>query len=428
VLDIKLIRNEPAKVAAALSKRQHHADFTEILGLDDRRRALMVEAETLRARRKELARASGQARAAQADASLIDKEAGEANEQITRLEQQCEDVDQRLKNLLAELPNIPDERVPAGGKENNQVVRVWGEKPHGIANPVDHVTLCRRLGLIDYERGTKIGGSGFWLYTGMGAAMEWALLDYFCREHFRDGYEFLLPPHLLTYECGFAAGQFPKFEDAVFHLRTMGNDRARFLLPTAETAVLNVYRDEILEHDRLPIKCFAYSPCYRREGGAHRTEERGTIRGHQFNKVEMFQFVSPEQSEAAIEELVRRAERMMEGLGLHYRTTLLAAQDASSSMALTYDIEVWIPSINTYKEVSSVSWARDFQARRANIRFRRPGKKHTEYVHTLNGSGLATSRLFPAIVEQFQQQDGSVVVPAPLRPWIGRDIIHAPTR
>ena len=315
--------------------------------------------------------------------------------------------------------------MPAGGKENNQVVRVWGEQPAGIANPLDHVALCRRLGLIDYERGTKIGGSGFWLYSGLGAALEWALLDYFCREHFRDGYEFILPPHLLTHECGFAAGQFPKFEDAVFHLRAAGNDRARFLLPTAETAVLNVYRDEVLEHERLPIKCFAYSPCYRREGGAHRTEERGTIRGHQFNKVEMFQFVSPEQSEAALNELVGRAEQLLESLGLHYRTTLLAAEDASSSMALTYDVEVWIPSIGMYKEVSSVSWAGDFQARRANIRYRRPGRKHTEFVHTLNGSGLATSRLFPAIVEQFQQDDGSVVVPEPLRPWLGRDIIEA---
>jgi seryl-tRNA synthetase len=426
LLDIKLIRSETERMTAALRKRMDHVDFSEILSLDERRRALTLQAETHRAKRKELSRIIGQARARHEDSSETEKLATALNDEIAQLERQSGEAETRLNDLLAQLPNIPDDRVPAGGKENNQVVRVWGEKPAPLPNAADHVAICRRLGLIDYERGTKLGGSGFWLYTGLGAALEWALLDYFCREHFRDGYEFLLTPHLLTYECGFAAGQFPKFEDAVFHLRTTANDRERFLLPTAETAVLNVYRDEILESDRLPIKCFAYSPCYRREGGAHRTEERGTIRGHQFNKVEMFQFTAPEQSEDAVTELVGRAERIMEELGLHYRTTLLAAEDASSSMALTYDIEVWIPSINMYKEVSSVSWARDFQARRANIRYRRAGRKQTEYIHTLNGSGLATSRLFPAIVEQLQQADGSIVVPKPLRAWVGRDVIEPP--
>jgi seryl-tRNA synthetase len=424
LLDIKLIRNETDKVTAALLKRLPSVDFTEILGLDERRRALTVQAEAQRAKRKQLSRMVGQARAKHQDSSENERVVATVNDEIERLEREAGEAETRLNDLLAQLPNIPDERVPAGGKENNQVVRVWGEKRPPLEDGIDHVAIARQLGLIDYERGTKLAGSGFWLYTGLGAALEWSLLDYFCREHFRDGYEFFLTPHLLTYECGFAAGQFPKFADAVFHLRTTANDRERFLLPTAETAVLNVYRDEILDADRLPIKCFAYSPCYRREGGAHRTEERGTIRGHQFNKVEMFQFAAPEQSEAALNELVRRAEKLMEDLGLHYRTTLLAAEDASSAMALTYDIEVWIPSINMYKEVSSVSWARDFQARRANIRFRRPGKKQTEYIHTLNGSGLATSRLFPAILEQLRQDDGTVVVPEPVRHWMGRDVIE----
>src|SRR5262249_4785697 len=382
------------------------------------------QVEAQRAKRKQLSRMVGEARAKQQDSSEHERVVAGVNDEIERLEREAGEAEKRLNELLAQLPNIPDERVPAGGKENNQVVRVWGEKRPPLDDGIDHVAIARQLGLIDYERGTKLAGSGFWLYTGLGAALEWALLDYFCREHFRDGYEFFLTPHLLTYECGFAAGQFPKFEDAVFHLRTAPNDRERFLLPTAETAVLNVYRDEILDADRLPIKCFAYSPCYRREGGAHRTEERGTIRGHQFNKVEMFQFATPEQSEATLNGLDRRAEKLMEDLGLHYRTTLLAAEDASSAMALTYDIEVWIPSIKMYKEVSSVSWARDFQARRANIRFRRAGKKQTEYIHTLNGSGLATSRLFPAILEQLRQGDGTVVVPKPVRHWMGRDVIE----
>jgi seryl-tRNA synthetase len=424
MLDLKLIRSETDKVRAALSKRMDGVDLSEVLSLDNQRRSMLTSVEAQRARRKELSRVSGQARAAGQDSSDADRASVALNDEIGETDRRLAEVEARLNDLLAQLPNLPDERVPSGGKENNQVVRVWGERPPPVPNAADHVAICRRLGLIDYERGTKLGGSGFWLYTGLGAALEWSLLDYFCREHFRDGYQFLLPPHLLTHECGFAAGQFPKFEDDVFHLRTQGGDRERFLLPTAETAVLNVYRDEILEEAQLPIKCFAYSPCYRREGGSHRTEERGTIRGHQFNKVEMFQFTAPEQSEAALMELVGRAEKLLENLGLHYRTSLLAAGDASSAMAVTYDVEVWIPSIQMYKEVSSVSWARDYQARRAQIRFRREGKKQLEYVHTLNGSGLATSRLFPAIVEQCQQPDGSVVVPEPLRPWVGRDVIR----
>jgi seryl-tRNA synthetase len=423
MLDIKLIRTESEVVRAALLKRMDNVDFGKILELDDHRRSLITKVEAQRKKSKESSRAIGQARTQGKEAGELEKTTSELNDQIAESERTLSQIEGRLHQLLSELPNIPDERVPAGGKENNSVVRVWGEKPRSIPNAADHVALCQRLGLIDYERGTKLGGSGFWLYTGLGAALEWSLLDYFCREHLRDGYQFLLPPHLLTHESGFAAGQFPKFEDAVFHLRTEEGDRDRFLLPTAETAVLNVYRGELLEEQRLPIKCFAYSPCYRREGGSHRTEERGTIRGHQFNKVEMFQFTKPEQSDTALNELVRKAEKLMENLGLHYRTSLLAAGDASSAMALTYDVEVWIPSMNMYKEVSSVSWARDYQARRANIRFRREGKKQSEYVHTLNGSGLATSRLFPAIVEQCQQVDGSIIVPEPLRHWVGQEMI-----
>jgi seryl-tRNA synthetase len=424
MLDLKLIRNETDKVVAALSKRMDHVDFSEILELDRRSRSLTASVDTQRAKRNELSRASGQARAKGEDSSELERSATEVNDSIEEHERELEETAKRLRDLLAQLPNIPDERVPPGGKENNQVVRVWGDKPEPLPDAPDHVAICRELGLVDYERGTKLGGSGFWIYTGVGAALEWALLDYFCREHYKDGYQFFLPPHLLTHECGFAAGQFPKFFDDVFHLSAESSERERFLLPTAETAILNVYRDETFDAEQLPIKCFAYTPCYRREGGSYRTEERGTIRGHQFNKVEMFQFVAPEDAEAALQELIRRAERLMEELGLHYRTTMLAARDASSSMALTYDIEVWLPSIRAYKEVSSVSWARDYQARRANIRFRRKGKKQTEYIHTLNGSGLATSRLFPAIVEQFRREDGSVVVPQPLRAWVGRDVIE----
>ena len=235
----------------------------------------------------------------------------------------------------------------------------------------------------------------------------------------------MLPPHLLLDEVGYAAGQFPKFVDDVFHLQTAEGERPRFLLPTAETAILSVSGDEILEADELPRKAFAYTPCYRREAGGYRTEERGTVRGHQFNKVELFQFVAPEGAEAALDELVGKAERLVQELGLHYQTSLLAAEDASASMAITYDVEVWIPSIGTYKEVSSASHARDYQARRANIRYRADGKR-TAYVHTLNASALATSRLVPALLEQHLQPDGSVAVPAPLQPWLGTDRLGPP--
>ena len=261
-----------------------------------------------------------------------------------------------------------------------------------------------------------LGGNGFWLYRGLGARLEWALLNYFIAEHIKDGYEFILPPHLLTYECGLTAGQFPKFEEDVFRLKEEG---FQFLLPTAETALVNLHRGEIVEEKDLPQKMFAYTPCYRREAGSYRKEERGMIRGHQFDKVEMFAYTLPEQSEDVLKLLIRKACALVEGLGLHYRLSKLAAGDCSASMATTYDVELWIPSMGVYKECSSVSNAMDYQARRGNMKFRRAATKKTEFLHTLNGSGLATSRLLPAIVEQFQKADGSVAIPEVLRPFLG---------
>jgi seryl-tRNA synthetase len=286
------------------------------------------------------------------------------------------------------------------------------------------MALAKSLGLVDYERGAKLGGSGFWLYTGDGALLEWALVNYFVESHLADGYRFVLPPHILTYQCGYTAGQFPKFEGDVFALaREDGQEgnRFQFILPTAETALVNVHRDEIMDESELPKKYFAYTPCYRKEAGSARTEERGMIRGHQFNKVEMVQYTLPEASEQALAELVGKAEALVRGLGLHYRVSKLAAADVSASMRKTYDIEVWLPSMGIYKEVSSASNAGDYQARRGGIRFRRKGQKRAEFAHTLNASGLATSRVFPAILEQFQREDGSVAVPAPLRKWVGKD-------
>ena len=424
MLDIDLIRREPDRVRQALAKREAEADIDEILAVDQKRRKLQSEADEKRATRNQIAKRIGEAKRTGADTASIQAEATTLRDEIAAMEVELTGLDTELHDRMATLPNLPDDRVPAGGKENNRVVRTCGDKP-SLAEPKDHVALATSLGLIDYERGTKLGGNGFWLYTGKGAQMEWALLDFFCREHVKDGYTFLLPPHLLIEECGYAAGQFPKFVDDVFHVSERSSDRKHFLLPTSETAILNVYRDEILPGERLPIKSFAYSPCYRREGGSHRTEERGTIRGHQFNKVEMFQFTTPEQGEQALEELVGKAERLVQQLGLHHRTSLLAAADTSASMSITYDVEVWMPSLGIYKEVSSISLAKDYQARRAKIRFRREPKSKPELVHTLNASGLATSRLFPALLEQHQRPDGSVSVPEPLRAWLGTDTLRS---
>lgn len=423
MLDIKFIKQNKEEVAKSLSKRVDDLNLDNLLDLDKKYKKINSELETSQASRNQLSKKIGQLRAKGEDTTAIQNEVAEINNRIKDLSEESSALKEQVFNELAQLPNIPDPRVPEGGKENNQVVKTFGEKPAFDFPAKDHVDLCTDLDLIDYKRGVKLGGAGFWLYKGVGAALEWSLLNYFCSRHFQDNYTFMLPPHLLLYENGFAAGQFPKFAGEVFHIKTEEGDQERFLLPTSETAILNVYRDEVLDEEILPIKAFAYSPCYRSERGSSRTEERGSIRGHQFNKVEMFQFTKPEESEAALQELIQRAEQLMEELGLHYRTTLLAAKDASASMAITYDIEVWIPSMNIYKEVSSVSLANDYQARRAKIRFKRKGAKSTEFVHTLNASGLATSRLLPAIVEQNQRKDGSVEIPKVLQPWLGMEVI-----
>ena len=331
-------------------------------------------------------------------------------------EERLKKIEEELKALLEVLPNIPDDDLVAGGKENNHPIYKFGDPNSMKFTPKNHVDLCESCGLIDYKRAAKISGNGTWIYTNLGARLEWALLNYFIETHLADGYEMILPPHILNYNSGYTAGQFPKFEEDVFWLE--GTEPRKFILPTAETALVNLHRDEILSESELPRKYFAYTPCYRKEAGSYRTEERGMIRGYQFNKVEMVQYTTEEGSDAAFEEMVKKAQKLVEGLGLTYQLDKLAAGDCSHSMARTYDIEVWIPSMGIYKEVSSVSNARDYQARRGMIRYRgEDGKMH--FCHTLNGSGLATSRIFPALVEQCQQEDGSIVIPEVLRKYMG---------
>ncbi|NLM73463.1 MAG: serine--tRNA ligase [Clostridiaceae bacterium] len=422
MLDIQRIRNNPEEVKAALKKRLYDVDFTELLEWDKKRRNLIAESEELKSRKNKVSGQIPILKKEGKDVSELLADMKNISDQVKRMEDELKEVEDKIQDFMAALPNIPAEDVVPGGKENNQVIRSFGEKPTFSFEPKNHVDLVTSLGLVDYERGVKIGGNGFWVYTGDGALLEWALLNYFIEEHIKDGYEFLLPPHILTYQDGYTAGQFPKFAGDVFKVETgEESTKMQFILPTAETAIVNYHRDEILNEEDLPKKYFAYTPCYRKEAGSYRADERGMIRGHQFNKVEMFQYTIPEESEAALDELVIKAERLIQGLGLHYRVTKLAAQDCSASMGKTFDIEVWIPSMNDYKEVSSCSNAYDYQARRGNIRFRRKNSKKTELIHTLNGSGLATSRLLPAIVEQFQQEDGSVIVPEVLRKWVGKD-------
>lgn len=420
MLDINLIRQNPELVRERLARKGFEADFTEFIEIDAERRRLIQETEQLKAEKNKASAEIPRLKKDGLDTTEIMARMKQVSDQTRQIDEQLTELSARQQEFLDSLPNLPADDVVAGGKENNAVIKVFGSKPEFDFEPKHHVDLVENLGIIDYARGAKLGGSGFWVYRQDGARLEWALLNYFMQEHLKDGYEMLLPPHILTYQCGYTAGQFPKFKDDVFQLRRDdGEGFTHFILPTAETALVNMHRDEILNEAELPFKYFAYTPCYRKEAGSYRAEERGMIRGHQFNKIEMFQYTVPEQSDAALEELVGKAAALVEGLGLHHRISKLAAGDCSASMTKTYDIEVWIPSMNDYKEVSSASNAGDYQARRGNMRFRRQSSGKTEFVHTLNASGLATSRILPAIVEHYQQADGSVIIPEVLRPWMG---------
>ncbi len=423
MIDINVIRNDKAAVKAALEKRGYDADLDGILKLDEERRAVIGRTEALKAEKNKVSADVPRLKKAGENVEPVFARMRELGNEISANDEKLKAVEEKLRHELLCLPNMPDPDVVAGGKENNEIVKVFGKKPEFDFPIKNHVELCEGLKLIDYERGVKLAGNGSWLYTDRGAIIEWALLNYFIKTHLKDGYKFILPPHMLNYECGLGAGQFPKFEDDVYRIETADDAASRrFMLPTAETALVNIYRGEILASDELPKKLFAYTPCYRKEAGSYRAEERGMIRGHQFDKVEMVQVTKPEQSKAAFEELVGKACALVEGLGLHYRLSKLAAGDCSASMARTYDIEVWIPSMGIYKEVSSVSNANDYQARRNMTRYR-AADGSIGYVHTLNGSGLATSRILPAIVEQFQQKDGSVKVPKVLQEFVGAEVI-----
>lgn len=426
MLDIKYIKENPQEVIdrLAMKGKDAHEDIAQIIALDSKRREIIAQTEQIKADQNRETKLVPQYKKEGKDTAPIFAKLKELSASAKELDTQLAQVETELTGWMLGLPNLPDRDLLPGGKENNQPLRYFGEPRTFDFEPKNHVDLCTDLGLIDYKRGAKLSGSGFWVYSGIGARLEWAILNYFIDFHIGNGYQFMLVPHMLSYECGQTAGQFPKFKDEVYWLEQQeGDERRRFMLPTAETALVSLHRDEILTEADLPKKYIAYTPCFRREAGSYRADERGMVRGHQFNKVEMVQYTLPEKSDEAFEELVTNAENLVKGLGFHFRTVKLAAEDCSASMARTYDIEINIPSMHGYKEVSSVSNARDYQARRGMMRVRRANGK-IEFVHTLNGSGLATSRIFPALVEQNQNADGSVNVPDCLKKYLGIDVIR----
>ncbi len=416
MLDEKMIMNNPKEVEKALLKRGFKVDFTEYLKWKTKRSSFLKEIESVRAKRNTLSKSIGLYKREKRDTKELFSQIEGLKQSIENSELELKELEDKIEEFLLTLPNIPDPDIISGGKEGNKAISYNLEKPVFDFKILDHVELETKLKLIDYERAAKISGKGTWIYTDLGARLEWALINFFIDEHIKDGYKFMMLPHILNYESGLTAGQFPKFQNDVFWLE--GESPRKFLLPTAETALINLHRNEILSKSELPKKYFGFTPCYRKEAGSYRSEERGTIRGYQFHKVEMVQFTTKEQSDASFEELCNKAESLMKKLNLHYRISKLAAGDISFAMARTYDIEVWLPSIGIYKEVSSVSNSRTFQARRGRIRYRNENNE-IEFCHTLNGSGLATSRLLPALLEQNQQSDGSVLIPEVLVPYMG---------
>ena len=416
MIDINYIIENKEHVKELLKRKLYDADIDSLVENVETKRKLLKAVEDNKAKQNKLSKSVPQVKKEGGDVTKIFAEVKALAAENKIDEEKLKALDEKINSVLVALPNLPDEDLLGGGKENNKEIYIYKTKPNFGFKIKNHVELAESLGLIDYDRAAKVSGHGTWFYTGLGARLEWALLNYFINTHINDGFQMMIPPHILNYESGFTAGQFPKFEEDVFELK--GIEPTKFLLPTAETALVNYYRNEILDGSELPKKFFAYTPCYRKEAGSYRTEERGMIRGYQFNKVEMVEYTKEDDSDRAFEELVNKAKALIEGLGLHYRVSKLAAGDCSHSMARTYDIEVYLPSIDIYKEVSSVSNARSYQARRGMMRYRdENGKLH--YMHTLNGSGLATSRVFPAILEQYQQEDGSVVIPEVLRPYMG---------
>lgn len=421
MLDLNYVRENLDGVRAALDKRgMPGAALDDFAQADAERRRVIAESDQLNAERNAASREIGalmkEGKREEADARR--KAVNDVKDRIALLDQEREQAEARMRELLSTLPNIPHESVPVGKDESANVeVRRWGTKPEFSFEPKDHVDLGTALGILDLARATKITGARFAILNGAGARLERALIDFMLELHTREhGYLETLPPFIVNRDSLFGTGQLPKFEADLFKLE---DERGLYLIPTAEVPVTNYYRDEILDASQLPMKWAAYTPCFRSEAGSYGKDTRGVIRQHQFEKVELVKYALPENSYDELEALTLNAETILRRLGIHYRVVALSTGDLGFSNAKTYDIEVWLPSQNTFREISSCSNYEAFQARRANIRFRRAGGSKPEFVHTLNGSGLAIGRTWIAVLENFQQADGSVLIPEALRPYMG---------
>ena len=425
MLDLGFVRDNLALVEEKL--RQRGMNPAEVLKnfpeIDARRRAAITEAETLKAQRNKASEQIAQLKKNKQDATALIEETKAAREKISELEKNAEAAETEMREILVSIPNLPHESVPVGKNEQDNVeVRRWGAPPKFDFTPKPHWELGEQLGVLDLNRAAKITGARFAVYWDMGAKLERALMNFMLDLHTKEhGYTEVLPPFMVNADSMYGTGQLPKFEADLF--KVPHGERNLYLIPTAEVPVTNLYRDETLDGSQLTVSLTAYTPCFRSEAGSYGKDVRGIIRQHQFQKVELVKFSKPEESYAEHEKLTRNAEEVLQRLGLHYRTVVLCTGDMGFSSAKTYDIEVWLPGQNLFREISSCSNFESFQARRANIRYRPEGKGKSEFVHTLNGSGLAIGRTWVAIIENYQQADGSVLIPEALRPYVGAERI-----
>ncbi|MCX7781223.1 MAG: serine--tRNA ligase [Negativicutes bacterium] len=421
MLDIKFIRENPAKVIEALNNRGASISLDEFLSLDKQRRELLAEVEALKNKRNTVSQEVSRRKKAGENADALIAEMRGVGDRISELDGQLAAVEAKIEAIVMVIPNIPHHSVPVGKDETeNREIRRWGTPRTFDKEPLAHWEIGEKLGILDFERGGRVTGARFTFYRGLGARLERSLINFMLDLHPREhGYTEFFPPFIVNRDSMVGTGQLPKFADDMFKLE--GVDY--YLIPTAEVPVTNLHRQEILDAKDLPLYYTAYSACFRAEAGAAGRDTRGLIRQHQFNKVELVKFSLPENSYDELEKLTLNAEKVLQLLGLPYRVVLLCTGDMGFSSAKTYDLEVWLPSFNKYREISSCSNFEDFQARRANIKFRRDAKAKPEFVHTLNGSGVAIGRTVAAILENYQQPDGTVVVPEVLRPYMGVDVI-----
>ena len=422
MLDLKFVRDNLSVVEQALKNRNASVNLSEFIDLEKKRRELLVEVEGLKGRRNTVSQEVSRLKKEKQDAEALIVEMRGVGDRISALDAEIKTIEGKLSSVLMYIPNVPHASVPVGAdEESNPEIRRWGEPRKFDKEPLAHWDIGEKLGILDFERGGKVSGARFTFYKGLGSRLERSLISFMIDLHTQEhGYTEFFPPFIVNKDSMFGTGQLPKFAEDMFKLE--GYDY--YLIPTAEVPITNLHRGEILDGKDLPLYYTAYSACFRAEAGAAGRDTRGLIRQHQFNKVEMVKFTKPEESYDELEKLTLNAEKVLQRLELPYRTVLLCTGDMGFSSAKTYDLEVWLPSANRYREISSCSNFEDFQARRAEIKFRREPKAKPEYVHTLNGSGVAIGRTVAAILENYQQEDGSVVVPDALRPYMGVDVIR----